>query len=179
MQVVRLRNALLGAAGMMEYGQWTEQRVAALEKAIAEGKSASEAGRIIGCTRNAAIGKAHRLGLRFGLSKPGPPRAYKPKPPAPVKTYGFGAGIKWGAGPAKPVEPTPEKPVPKVAASNPKPWTERASDECCWPVGGDGADTLSCCAPATIQPAFGVFYCDFHFRVRNVVRPTRAKRKAA
>lgn len=43
---------------------WTDERVEALKKLWAEGLSASQiAGRIGGVTRNAVIGKVHRLGL--------------------------------------------------------------------------------------------------------------------
>lgn len=43
---------------------WTEENSAALEKLWAEGLSASQiAGRLGGVTRNAVIGKVHRLGL--------------------------------------------------------------------------------------------------------------------
>ena len=43
---------------------WTDERVEQLKKLWAEGLSASQiAGRIGGVTRNAVIGKVHRLGL--------------------------------------------------------------------------------------------------------------------
>ena len=43
---------------------WTEERVELLKKLWAEGLSASQiAGRLGGVTRNAVIGKVHRLGL--------------------------------------------------------------------------------------------------------------------
>lgn len=43
---------------------WTDERVEILKKLWAEGLSASQiAGRLGGVTRNAVIGKVHRLGL--------------------------------------------------------------------------------------------------------------------
>ena len=43
---------------------WTDERVELLKKLWAEGLSASQiAGRLGGVTRNAVIGKVHRLGL--------------------------------------------------------------------------------------------------------------------
>ena len=43
---------------------WTEERVELLKKLWVEGLSASQiAGRLGGVTRNAVIGKVHRLGL--------------------------------------------------------------------------------------------------------------------
>ena len=46
---------------------WTDERVELLKKLWTEGLSASQiAGRLGGVTRNAVIGKVHRLGLMFG-----------------------------------------------------------------------------------------------------------------
>ncbi|MEM6898920.1 MAG: GcrA family cell cycle regulator [Pseudomonadota bacterium] len=64
---------------------WTEDRVDALKKLWAEGHSASQiAKQLGGVTRNAVIGKVHRLGLsgRATPSRPvkRPPRLARPKP---------------------------------------------------------------------------------------------------
>ncbi len=64
---------------------WTEERVTALKKLWAEGHSASQiAKQLGGVTRNAVIGKVHRLGLsgRTTPSRPvkRPPRLARPKP---------------------------------------------------------------------------------------------------
>lgn len=64
---------------------WTEDRVAVLKKLWAEGHSASQiAKQLGGVTRNAVIGKVHRLGLsgRATPSRPvkRPPRLARPKP---------------------------------------------------------------------------------------------------
>jgi GcrA cell cycle regulator len=45
---------------------WTEDRTEKLRHLVREGKSASAAAKELGTTRNAAIGKAIRQGLRFG-----------------------------------------------------------------------------------------------------------------
>ncbi len=48
---------------------WTDERIDHLKKLCAEGKSASQiAGELGGVTRNAVIGKLHRLGLRTGVA---------------------------------------------------------------------------------------------------------------
>lgn len=44
---------------------WTEPRIEWLRALIETGRTSGEAARIIGCTRNAAIGKAYRLGLLY------------------------------------------------------------------------------------------------------------------
>ncbi|WP_084397836.1 GcrA family cell cycle regulator [Henriciella aquimarina] len=64
---------------------WTEERVEVLKKLWAEGHSASQiAKQLGGVTRNAVIGKVHRLGLsgRATPSRPvkRPPRLARPKP---------------------------------------------------------------------------------------------------
>lgn len=52
--------------------EWTEERIAALQRLWAQGLSASQiAERLGSVTRNAVIGKAHRLGL---ASRPSPIR---------------------------------------------------------------------------------------------------------
>jgi GcrA cell cycle regulator len=43
---------------------WTDERIAELEKLWRAGLTTEKIARQIGCTKNAVIGKAHRLGLR-------------------------------------------------------------------------------------------------------------------
>ena len=67
---------------------WTEDRVEVLKKLWAEGHSASQIAKELGgVTRNAVIGKVHRLGLsnRTGGAAPATPKAEsKPKPAKPA-----------------------------------------------------------------------------------------------
>ena len=72
---------------------WTDERVEGLKKMWAEGKSASQIAKDLGgVTRNAVIGKVHRLGLsnRAGASTSAPEkkpsRASSSKPAARTKT---------------------------------------------------------------------------------------------
>ncbi len=59
---------------------WTEEKVAVLRQYWGSGKSASEIAEIIGdMSRNAVIGKAHRLGLA-GRPSPIKEKTAKPKP---------------------------------------------------------------------------------------------------
>src|SRR5688572_12207364 len=65
---------------------WTDERVELLKKLWAEGLSASQiAGELGGVTRNAVIGKVHRLSLsgratkpQGGMARPRRPRAVRP-----------------------------------------------------------------------------------------------------
>lgn len=42
---------------------WNSDRVTALTRAWDAGTSITQIGKLLGCTRNAVVGKAHRLGL--------------------------------------------------------------------------------------------------------------------
>lgn len=106
---------------------WNDERIATLKKMWQQGKSASEiADKLGGITRNAVIGKAHRLGLS---GRPSPIKAPTPKKPAAsVKkpAAASAAPAKKAAAPAPKAAPVaaPKKapvaaaPVPKTA---PKP----------------------------------------------------------
>ena len=70
---------------------WTEERVEQLSALWGSGKSASEIADIIGgVTRNAVIGKAHRLGLS---GRPSPIKRKPSAPPQLVTTETPGATI--------------------------------------------------------------------------------------
>ncbi|QDY69828.1 GcrA family cell cycle regulator [Qingshengfaniella alkalisoli] len=92
---------------------WTEERVETLKKMWNEGQSASQIAKELGgVTRNAVIGKVHRLGLsnRNAGSSPAPKEEPKAAKPEPVE--------------AKKPAPKPEHvPEPAAAAPAPKPST--------------------------------------------------------
>jgi len=59
--------------------QWTPERVEVLTRLWAEGLSARQiAAKLGGVTRNAVIGKAHRLNLQRGAPVPEPPKIQEP-----------------------------------------------------------------------------------------------------
>lgn len=60
----------------MQVSIWTEERVAELTRLWTEGLSTAEIGRRLGLTKNAVVGKAHRLALS---PRPSPLKS----PPAP------------------------------------------------------------------------------------------------
>ncbi len=63
--------------------EWTEERVARLKALWGEGRTASQIAVILGdVTRNAVIGKAHRLGLK---GRPSPIRKEKVATPKPAR----------------------------------------------------------------------------------------------
>ena len=111
---------------------WTDERVELLKKMWAEGKSASQIAKELGSvTRNAVIGKVHRLGLssRTSDSASDPePAASAPAPDAaPASTLEPAARAPApqpepapAAEPAAPVEP-PARAAPPAAAPAPVP----------------------------------------------------------
>jgi GcrA cell cycle regulator len=100
---------------------WTDERIERLKKMWHDGATASQiADELGGVSRNAVIGKAHRLGLEQRPSPVKPGDDEKAKKPAPV------------AAAAKPAAPKVEapKPAPAPAAPQAAPVTpQRASPE--------------------------------------------------
>lgn len=99
---------------------WTDERIATLTKMWEGGATASQiADELGGVSRNAVIGKAHRLGLK---ARPSPVKANEPKPaPAPRKEKEAEAPAAAKAKPAKPAAPPVERePEPAPAAAAPQ-----------------------------------------------------------
>ena len=101
---------------------WTEERIDRLKSMWAEGSTASQiAEELGGVSRNAVIGKAHRLGLESRPSpvKPGEEKEKKVKAPAPS------APVAIPPAPAASAASKPEKPrvAPRaeIAADEPRP----------------------------------------------------------
>src|SRR5690242_10386236 len=101
---------------------WTDERIDRLKKMWSEGATASQiADELGGVSRNAVIGKAHRLGLQ---SRPSPVKANEPEPaPAPKLKE---KAEKPAAAKAEPVKAAPSAPA---LAPTPAPTPEDAYDE--------------------------------------------------
>jgi len=134
---------------------WTDARVESLTTLWRSGLSARQiAGSLGGVTRNAVIGKLHRLGLS-GRAKPSAPR--RPRPPralSPRSRARIGL-VAPRVAPAAPSAPTPEGPglvraLPSLTAH-----------ACHWPIGDPKASDFSFCGRPTIgaRP-----YCADHDR---------------
>jgi GcrA cell cycle regulator len=104
---------LCGAARLKNDGNrmsWTEERIAILTKMWEGGSTASQiAEELGGVSRNAVIGKAHRLGLK---ARPSPVKANEPKPEAKAKP----AEAKPAPKAAKPKPAAPPPPAPPSQA---------------------------------------------------------------
>ncbi len=147
---------------------WTDERVASLKKLWLDGLSASQiAKQLGGVTRNAVIGKVHRLGLsgRAAPSQPQRPvfKAPRPQRPAPV------------AAPVRRAEPiAPPAPI-YVRDETPGSATvlTLGAHMCKWPIGDPSTDGFSFCGRRTGQDGP---YCNEHARV--AYQPS-AQKKAA
>lgn len=110
-----------------------------------------------GLSRCAVIGRLRRLGCERpkALSEPSIRTPY-PQNRRPYRRGG-----------AKKIEPIRQPKVvtmtpPVTVPLNPRPWITRGAAECAFPVGGEGADTLSCCNPTG---DIGTTYCRHHQRI--------------
>jgi GcrA cell cycle regulator len=144
---------------------WTEDRVGALKKLWLEGQSASQIAKQLGggVTRNAVIGKVHRLGLSGRAAPSQPARAtFRPSRPRPA---------------AQPTQ-TPSAPprieavqpraaaVPSVASTMPDlPGTATVmtlgAHMCKWPIGDPSSNEFSFCGRRASESV----YCVEHARV--------------
>ncbi len=147
---------------------WTDERVALLKKLWQEGLSASQIAKQLGSvTRNAVIGKVHRLGLagRVTPTRPArrPQRTPRPRPAA--------------------VQAQPPRPRPAPAAIEVEPvrlangrmanvltLNERT---CKWPIGDPTDENFGFCGHAA---AAGCSYCPEHAQM--AYQPVAKKKKA-
>lgn len=101
---------------------WTDERVETLKKMWAEGQSASQIAKELGgVTRNAVIGKVHRLGLSNRVGGTGAGEEDEATPVAASAAQA--AEPPRAEAPAKPAEPEPA--TPPRAAEPPRPAPER------------------------------------------------------
>ncbi|MDO5641921.1 MAG: GcrA family cell cycle regulator [Paracoccus sp. (in: a-proteobacteria)] len=109
---------------------WTDERVETLKRMWSEGQSASQIAKELGgVTRNAVIGKVHRLGLsnRDEAEPEAAAAAPKPEPEAKAKARPAAQKPKPAPEPVKAApEPEPEVAAKPEAAPEPEPATQSA-----------------------------------------------------
>ncbi|TBW39313.1 GcrA cell cycle regulator [Siculibacillus lacustris] len=155
---------------------WTDDRVELLKKLWSDGLSASQiAGELGGVTRNAVIGKVHRLGLS-GRAKAPQPQAQRPKKPTtrpatssvrPVGANGTigNLALKSETAPATRPQTAPQPLVyslseePLIANANVLQITEQT---CKWPLGDPSTEDFHFCAR---RSDVGIPYCGYHARI--------------
>jgi GcrA cell cycle regulator len=150
---------------------WTDDRVAVLKNLWQEGLSASQiAKQLGGVTRNAVIGKVHRLGLA-GRATPSRPPKRTPRLQRPRTVASI-------APRQRPVQPS----VPAVAAPQLEPLRRddgavttvlTLNDRVCrWPIGDPTDKDFAFCG----RPSCSGPYCTEHARVAFQPQTQRKKR---
>lgn len=149
---------------------WTDERVDQLKKLWAEGLSASQiAGRMGGVTRNAVIGKVHRLGLS-GRATPARPQRGR----APERPRDFSSGLTAGRD-TKPVIAEPEFIAPLVLESGDKATVPTlARSMCKWPIGDPTREDFHFCGQHSTA---GKPYCAYHARMAFQPPQRRGERR--
>jgi GcrA cell cycle regulator len=149
---------------------WTDERVETLKKLWADGLSASQiAAELGGITRNAVIGKVHRLGLSGRAKTPSSslPRPRKPRAPSQIFRSMRAARRGNTALATHPVYEVEAEPEPELL-ENVIPIGQRCSilelteDKCHWPIGDPGHPDFFFCGGKTL---IGMPYCGYHARV--------------
>jgi GcrA cell cycle regulator len=151
--------------------EWTAETIERLKALWAEGHSTAEIGRRMGISKNAVVGKAHRLNLPArpspirreavagGAPRPAMPRAARPSGGAPRATL----PVAPVAAPAP--APAVVRPFPRVSASR----------SCCWPIGEPGQSGFRFCSA---EANIGKPYCPEHAAVAYV-KPRDRREDAA
>lgn len=157
--------------------EWSEETIQSLRALWAEGHSTAEIGRRLGVSKNAVVGKAHRLDL--------------PARPSPIRRDGAAMGLprramlRRIAGPTLPplssaqplaamaapvaapmVAPRPKPavaPPPRVQAVLPRPYGRLVA--CCWPIGEPGTREFHFCDAESVP---GKPYCAEHAQLAYV-----------
>lgn len=164
--------------------EWNEETIARLRTLWNEGLSTAEIGRRMGVSKNAVVGKAHRLGLP---PRPSPIRrdatgGTPPRPAAPRRVVGPTLPPLAAALPmpeevrqvtAKPTAPEPLATAPAPAAAAPGNPAVRAVppravsrlSACCWPIGEPGTKSFRFCDEDAMT---GKPYCAEHAQLAYV-----------
>jgi GcrA cell cycle regulator len=155
---------------------WTDERVETLKKLWLDGLSASQiAKQLGGVTRNAVIGKVHRLGLsgRATPSQPQRPIFKAPRAPRPAVA----------AAPAqrRALEPSSmpsSVPAPSFRAEEPGTATvlTLGAHMCKWPIGDPSSDSFTFCGRRSEHEGP---YCVEHARIAYQPQQKKAGRTGA
>lgn len=152
---------------------WTDERVDTLKRLWTDGLSASQIAASLGeVTRNAVIGKIHRLGLsgRARTGQPSMAPAHKPKPAPMVRrstrptVAAVGNTALATAEPAYVVATRPEpEPMGEVVSIGQRVTIMMLTEQTCrWPIGDPGSEGFTFCGRRSDT---GVPYCTAHARI--------------
>ena len=153
--------------------RWTDDTIRALRKLWSEGHPTAEIGRRLGISKNAVVGKAHRLDLPRRLSPirtkaapPAPRRATVPRLADIMPMASTSAIPQLSPPPARPRRTERTAPIaPSPAPTDRRIEANTGNTPCCWPIGDPGTAGFRFCeAPALI----GKPYCDAHAQLAYV-----------
>jgi GcrA cell cycle regulator len=156
--------------------EWAEETIVRLRALWDEGHSTAEIGRRLGVSKNAVVGKAHRLDLparpspirRDGSGEGRPPRRSTPRrvagPTLPPLSSTSLIGVSGQVTPnPPPLAPRPA-PVPPPRVLPPaRPYGRIIT--CCWPIGEPGTSSFCFCDAASVP---GKPYCEAHAQLAYV-----------
>jgi GcrA cell cycle regulator len=156
---------------------WTDERVETLKKLWADGLSASQiAAELGGITRNAVIGKVHRLGLSGRAKSPSStaPRPRKARAHSHMLRVSRPA-IRGNTALAYDydVEPEPELLDNIIPIGQRRTILELTEETCRWPIGDPGSTDFFFCGGQTVT---SLPYCSYHSRV--AYQPAADRRRA-
>lgn len=162
---------------------WTDERVELLRKLWSEGLSASQVAAELGAgiTRNAVIGKIHRLGLaeRAKTVVSSRPRVAKVMRQAPQPRGGVVApatmgnvALDYAPQPLVVARPRPEEEV-VIPMSERVTLMELRESTCRWPMGDPTTPEFRFCGGSS--PVGGGPYCAYHARV--AYQPSQERRR--
>lgn len=155
---------------------WTDERVTTLKKLWLDGLSASQiAKQLGGVTRNAVIGKVHRLGLsgRAAPSQPSRPAFKTPRPARPVTAAPSAPRrVAEAVSATAPAVPAPQ-PVYRVEEPGSATVLTLGAHMCKWPIGDPSTDSFTFCGRRSCE---GAPYCVEHAKV--AYQPQQTKKKS-
>jgi GcrA cell cycle regulator len=143
--------------------EWSDETILRLRELWAEGHSTAEIGRRMGISKNAVVGKAHRLNLP---PRPSPIRRQdgeaRARPPAPRRVSGPTLPSLEASAPAEP--PPAARPAP-VLRPVPVSRSSGRTAACCWPIGEPGTSSFRFCDAEALG---GKPYCAEHAQLAYV-----------
>ncbi len=163
--------------------EWADEVIIRLRELWDEGHSTAEIGRRLGVTKNAVVGKAHRLDLPARPSpirregerpppRPGPPRRLAGPTLPPLSSTALGGTSLGSISPAASLPPRPpvmmaprSAPARAVAPQPPPPRPYGRVITCCWPIGEPGTRSFRFCDAESVP---GKPYCDQHAQMAYV-----------
>lgn len=125
---------------------WTDERIEELKALWAEGLTTGEIGKRLGVSKNAVVGKAHRLGLKGR--------------PSPIKRPGAATPTAAAPKPARPKPAEAKQPPAKIRSV-----VDLSAHTCRWPIGDPKEATFHFCGAPCIP---GKPYCAEHAAIAYV-----------